>query len=294
MKKKEKKYIAPNEASLGRWICAMLLGMFIAMVIYFPVGLLFIDQTGSFHGIAISQILNLFTFTCMFVGLVIAIKLACKTSLKDFVLGVGGKINKKECLIVLGLSLVCYFLPVLMDLGHIHMRGIPFDTFAATFLISLALIWAQTTCEELIFRGIFLRWIAKNDIGFNRKSILVAVITSVLFALAHAANPEVTTLSGMEQIAMVCVYIIPGMAYFLMDLYFGNLMPGIIMHFVNNFMLSVLINGEVSALGMPSLMVDTADQSAYVRLICVLLGKMPFVVYVLWDIRKKKKAACAE
>ena len=293
MKKKEKKYIAPNEASLGRWICAMLLGMLIAMAIYFPVGLLFGNQTGSFQGVAIAQILNLVTFMCLFVGMVIAIKLVCKTSLKDFVLGVGGKISKKECLIVLGLSLSSYFLSVLMDLGHIHMRGIPFDTFAATFLISLALIWAQTTCEELIFRGIFLRWISKNDIGFNRKSILVAVISSVLFALLHTVNPEVTTLSGMEQIAMVCIYIISGMAYFLMDLYFGNLMPGIIMHFVNNFMLSILVNGEVSALGLPSLMVDTADQSAYVRLICVLLSKMPFVVYVLWDIRKKKNARAA-
>ena len=292
MKKKEKKYIAPNEASLGRWICAMLLSIFIAMVIYFPVGILFRNQTGSFQGIAIAQILNLVTFMCLFVGLVIAIKLVCNTSLKDFVLGVGGKINKKECLVVLGLSLASYFLSVLMNLGHIHMRGIPFGTFAATFLISLALIWAQTTCEELIFRGMFLRWISKNDIGFNRKSILVAVITSVLFALSHAVNPEVTSLSGMEQIAMVCIYSISGMVYFLMDLYFGNLMPSIIMHFVNNFMLSVLVNGEVSALGIPSLMVDTADQSAYVRLICHLLTKMPFVVYVLWDIRKKKKA-CA-
>lgn len=284
MKKKEKKFIAPNEASLGRWLSTLLVSFLIANVINFPVGVLFRNQTGCFQGIAITQILDLFTFMCMFVGLVIAIKLVGKTTLKEFVLGVGGKLNKKECLIVLGLSFSCFFLGVLTDLKHIHMRGISFGTFAATFLISLALIWAQTTWEELIFRGMFLRWIAKNDIGFNKKSILAAVISSALFALAHAFNPEVTSLSGMEQIAMVCVYAIPGMAFFLMDLYFGNLMPGIIMHFVNNFMLCFFLNGEVSAITMPTLMVTTADYSAYVTLIAVALNKIPFVAYVLWDI----------
>ena len=151
----------------------------------------------------------------------------------------------------------------------------------------------QTTWEELIFRGIVLRWVSKNDIGFNKKSILAAVISSALFALAHATNVEVTSRSGLDQIAMVCVYAIPGMAFFLMDLYFGNLMPGIIMHFVNNFTNTVLLSGEVSTIAMPSLLVTTSSYSAYVMLLGGLVTKLPFGAYILWDIWKKKKAAAA-
>lgn len=109
-----------------------------------------------------------------FWGLVIAIKVVGKTSLKDFVLGVGGKLNKKECLTVLALSVSAFLGNLLTDLGHLHLRGVSFGTFAAGFLISLALIWMQTTWEELLFRGIILHWVSKNDIGFNKKSILAA------------------------------------------------------------------------------------------------------------------------
>ena len=141
--------------------------------------------------------------------------------------------------------------------------------------------------------GIILRWVCKNEIGFNKKSILASVITSVLFALAHANNPEVTSLQGMERIVMVCVYAIPGMAYFLANLYFGNLMPGIIMHWVNNFLLFTLISGEVSAIAAPTLLVATGSHNAYGMLAGTLLSNLPLAAYILFDILKKKKAAAA-
>ena len=83
------------------------------------------------------------------------------------------------------------------------------------------------------------------------------------------------------------------MAYFLMDLYFGNLMRGIIMHWANNFMNAVLVSGEISALAMPSLLVTTSSYSAYFMLLGVFVTKLPFVAYILWDIYKKKTAAAS-
>jgi membrane protease YdiL (CAAX protease family) len=291
MKTKEKKYIAPNECSFLRWLGVLLVSILINVVLAIPLSLLVLNRTGTFLGVDYQLISNLLSFVALFWGLVIAIKVVGKTSLKDFVLGAGGKINKKECLTVLALSMCAYIINILTELGHLHLRDISFATYAAGFLISLALIWMQTTWEELIFRGIFLRWISKNDIGFNKKSVLAAVISSALFALAHATNVEVTSLSGLERVVMVCVYTIPGMAFYLMDLYFGNLMPGIIMHFVNNFLLSIMVSGEVASLSMPTLLVTTVDHNAYVMLLGVLMSKLPFVAYILWDIWKKKKAA---
>ena len=291
MKTKEKKYIAPNECSGRRWLGVLLVSVLFCAVLSLPLSLLVLKRTGTFLGVDYQQISTLLSFVALFWGLVIAIKVVGKTSLKDFVLGVGGKLNKKECLTVLALSVGMFIINLLTELGHIHLRGISFETYAAGFLISLALIWMQTTWEELIFRGIVLRWVCKNDIGFSKKTILAAVISSVLFALGHVVNPEVTSRSGLEQIAMVCVYTIPGMAFFLMDLYFGNLMPGIIMHWVNNFTITVLLSGEVSAVAMPSLLVTTSSYSAYVVLLGVLVTKLPFAAYILWDIGKKKKMA---
>ena len=79
-----------------------------------------------------------------------------------------------------------------------------------------------------------------------------------------------------------------------MDLYFGSLMPGMIMHYVNNAMLCILINAEVSALALPSLMVTGDTQlNIYIHLLAGLMTKIPFVAYVLWDIYRKKKAAAS-
>lgn len=291
---KPKKHIAPNECSGWRWLGALLLGVVIANVITLAGGLISGGRIDNILGIEISRVSLMLDFVAMYVGLVIAIKLVCKTSLKDFILGVGSRINKKECLVVLVLSLISFFMGLLMDAGSLRMQDISAGTFAATVLITLALIWMQTTYEELVFRGMVLRWVSKHDIGFNKKSILAAVISSALFALVHAGNPEVTSLSGMERVVMVCVYTIPGMSFFLMDLYFGNMMPGIIMHWVNNFMLAILVSSDVTAYSMSTLMVNTGVPNAYITLLGVLLTKIPFVAYILWDIRRKKKAALQE
>ena len=66
------------------------------------------------------------------------------------------------------------------------------------------------------------------------------------------------------------------------------------MHWVNNFMLAILVSSDVTAYSMPTLMVNTGVPNAYITLLGVLLTKIPFVAYILWDIRRKKKAALQE
>lgn len=293
MKKNEKKYIAPNECSGRRWLGVLAVGLLIGYVMMFPLALLSMNLTGSFLGVNYGLIIEILGFMPMFVGMALAIKFVGKTSMKDFILGAGNSLNKKECLNILLMCLAGFALGNLSDPSHIHLRGVNAGDFAGLVLIMLLLTWMQTTWEELVFRGIILRWFCKNDIGFNKKSILAAVVTSVLFALAHITNPEVTSLQGAERIVMVCVYAIPGMAFFLANLYFGNLMPSIIMHWVNNFFLFTLISGEVSALAAPTLLVAIGSHSAYGMLAGTLLSNLPLAAYILFDILKKKKAAAA-
>ena len=157
MSKKEKKSIAPNEASLVRWIVTLLVGCLIGFALCIPMAPLMVNQEGSFLGIPRSQIVLNLCFAAMLVGLVIALKAIAKTSLKDFVLGVGNKINKKECLIVLGLYTLGFVLTYLPSIPYISLRGVKAGEFAFLIVYMLLLVWMQSTWEEFVFRGLLIR-----------------------------------------------------------------------------------------------------------------------------------------
>lgn len=293
--KKEKKvtpYIAPNEASFRRWIAVLVVGFLLGSVLGAPFGALHALSTGdTFLGTDYRQIWEMMASVLLFVGQVIAIRRVGKTSLKDFVLGVGGKVNKKECLTILGLfalGLVINYLPVL---GNIRLRGVSGGGFAFLVVFMLLTTWTQTTWEELIFRGLVIRWTCKNDVRFTKKALIGAIVTSVLFAVSHAPNPEVTTQSGIRVLIQLVCYAIPGLVCFLADLYFGSLLPGILIHWLNNFTVFTLIASEVTALPVPTLLVDTTPHKAEWSLVSTVLAYLPVLVYMILDARKKKKAA---
>lgn len=291
MKKKEKKYIAPNEASLGRWIAVLVVGMLFGMVLSTPVVVLLMDRTGTFMGLPYYNISLNLIFAFLFWGLVISLKVVGKTSLKDFVLGVGGKINRKECMTILGLYLVGCVLAYLPLVGYIRPREVNAGEFVFLVLFMLLTVWMQSTWEELIFRGLLIRWACKNEITFTKKALIVSVITSVAFSLGHAGNPEVTSQGGIQVLLALTSYGITGFLFFFVSLYFGNLMPGIIVHWINNFVLSTVISSEVSVVNVPTLLMDTSPHSGAVMMISNLIPWLPLLVYIFLDARRKKAAS---
>lgn len=291
MKKKEKKHIAPNEASLGRWIAVLVVGMLFGMVLSTPVVVLLMDKTGTFMGLPYYNISLNLIFAFLFWGLVISLKVVGKTSLKDFVLGVGGKINWKECMTILGLYLVGFVLAYLPLVGYIRPREVNAGEFVFLVLFMLLTVWMQSTWEELIFRGLLIRWACKNEITFTKKALIVSVITSVAFSLGHAGNPEVTSQGGIQVLLALTSYGITGFLFFFVSLYFGNLMPGIIVHWINNFVLSTVISSEVSVANVPTLLMDTSPHSGAVMMISNLIPWLPLLVYIFLDARRKKAAS---
>ena len=117
------------------------------------------------------------------------------------------------------------------------------------------------------------------------------VLGSLVFALAHAPNPEVTSQSGIRMVIAIVNYAIPGLMMYLADLHFGSLLPGILMHWVNNFMLFTLIGSEVTAMPVPTLLVDTTPHKAEWVLASTVIAYLPVLVYMILDARKKKAAA---
>ena len=291
--KKEKKYIAPNDCSAKRWIAVAVVGTVIGSVLAIPMINLAQNQVDTFMGIRYAEIFSHLSFMGVFLGLILALKWIGKTSLKDFVLGVGGKVNKKECLTIIGLFILGFILSYLLVVKNIRLRGVNPGEFAFLVLFMLLTTWVQTTYEELVFRGLFIRWACKNEVGFTKKALIGAAISSVLFALMHASNPEVTTQSGIRVVIGVLNYAVPGLMMYIANLYFGSLLPGILMHWVNNFLLFTVIASEVTAMPVPTLLVDTTPHNAELVMLLTWVVYMPLLVYMFLDARKKKSAAAA-
>ena len=289
--KKEKKYIAPNECSFKRWLAVLAVGLVLGFALGSPL-IMLSQQDNSFMGIRYMELFSQLTFVPLFLILALAIKFIGKTSLKDFILGVGGKVDKKESLTIAGLYAVGMVINFLLCAPYIYVRHVNAGEYAFLLLFMVLTTWMQTTWEELIFRGLVIRWACKNDVRFTKKAVIAAVVSSAAFALAHASNAEVTSQSDVIRMVMaVTSYAIPGLLMFFADLYFGSLLPGILIHWVNNFILFTVIASEVTTMPVGTLLVDGTPHAAEWMLVSNFITYAPVFVYIFLDARKKKAAA---
>ena len=287
----KKTTIAPNECSTKRWLAVLAVGVIGGLILTAPLSPLLENRTDSFMGIAFADLFGVLSFIPLFVCLVLAVRFVGKTSFQDFVLGVGGKVRMKDCLLVLGLYGAGFAVSCLLTLKNIRLRQVDGGQFSFLVLFMLLTAWMQTTWEELVYRGVFLRWACKNQVGFTKKALLAAAVSSVVFALSHITNPEVTSQSGIRVAMMMISYAIPGFVSFLANLHFGNLLPGILIHWLNNFTLFTLISTENSAVPVPTLLIDGTPNSALWSLISTVIAYLPVVVYLLAAGAKKRKSA---
>jgi membrane protease YdiL (CAAX protease family) len=292
--KKEKKPIAPNDCSLGSWLLIILIGAVVGLLLFSPLDPLLKNKTDTFMGVTYSDLANMVGLAPFFIATVIAIKILAKTSFKDFVLGVGKKFDWKSTLLVLGLYVGGFAVYHLIMYQNISLRNVDPANFAFLLLYALLVVWMQTTYEELVFRGIVLRWVCKNNIDYSKRSILAALVSSFVFMLAHLANPEVLSQSGIDIVIMACSYFFSGLFMFWADIHFKSLMPGIVIHWVNNFMLMSIISQEVSAVTAPTLLIDKTPKIAALDLASIFLAYLPVIILMVCGLIKRKMAASAE
>ena len=137
------------------------------------------------------------------------------------------------------------------------------------------------------------RWACKNKMGFTKKAVIAALVSAVAFALGHAANPEVTSQSGARIAMAIASYAIPGTCCFLANLHFGSLLPGILIHWVNNFILFTVIASEVTTMPVPTLLVDSTPNTAELMLLSTAMAYVPVLVYMFLDAGKKANTSRA-
>lgn len=129
------------------------------------------------------------------------------------------------------------------------------DLFFPGLAIALTILAVQTTAEELFFRGYLLQWFSKA----TRNTWILAVASGLLFGVPHLANPEVADASGVGYLIALLTYFATGFALAVVSVRSGTLELAIGAHFINNFFNVVFLTVENSALGTPSLWVDSAS-----------------------------------
>lgn len=108
-------------------------------------------------------------------------------------------------------------------------------------LITLMMIPIQSSCEEFVFRG----YLAQGVASWTGSRLWALLIPSVLFALLHSANPEVTKYGfGV----MMANYFLIGLTFGLISLLDDGIELAMGAHSINNILGSMLMTYEGSAL----------------------------------------------
>ncbi len=158
------------------------------------------------------------------------------------------KPRMRECLIAVGLTVVCVvgfdalaiaFTYALRANGYHGGAVVSFDGPLTIILSVIRVALIAPVCEELLFRGSVLSSLGvTGNISSRRRIPFMVVTCGLLFALIHM-NPLQTVYQFMFGCALAYITV-----------RFGNIIPAIIMHALNNaigFVLSIpAIDGAVS------------------------------------------------
>lgn len=173
-------------------------------------------------------------------------------------------------IITLGTFAISYY----ADPSQIELQFNPVK-FGILFLISIILFPFQIGLEEYLFRGYFMQQI--GIIVKNRWFPLV--VTSVLFGVAHSANPEVAEMGFVIMI----FYIGTGFLLGIMTLIDEGLELALGFHLGNNLLAALLITSDWSALQTDAVFRYTAEQadSTVFDIIMPVFIVYPIILFIL-------------
>lgn len=173
-------------------------------------------------------------------------------------------------LMVCTFTLVAFFIGYSMDSSEIVFQFNP-GKFAVLFLISIILFPFQIGLEEYLFRGYLMQ-----NIGILVKNKwFPLILTSVLFGVAHAANPEIGAIGFWK---MMIFYVGTGLLLGIMTLMDDGLELALGWHLGNNLLASLLVTADWTALQTDAIFKSTADPSMSV------ISEILFPVLIIYPI----------
>lgn len=155
------------------------------------------------------------------------------------------------------------------------------DKFLPLLIISLLMFPFQTSFEEYLFRGQLMQ-----GLGIATKSRGVSwIVTSILFGLMHAANPEVEKL-GFE---VMIFYIGTGLVLGAMTLLDEGLELALGFHAANNIVIALMLTMSWTAIQTDSIYMGIAEPTGMsaIDIIPIVIG-YPVLLIILGKIYKWK------
>lgn len=178
-----------------------------------------------------------------------------------------------------GLTCITILLSYLFSPEHFVFNFKPNKFFVFLFL-AILLIPLQTSFEEYLFRGQLLQ-----GIGLATNNRLVPlVITSILFGLMHAANPEVEKVGWF-----IMVYYI-GTGFFLgiITLMDEGLELALGFHAANNLVSALLVTSDWTAFQTHSILKDVSEPSTNVEILVPIFIFYPILLLLFTKIYRWK------
>jgi len=145
----------------------------------------------------------------------------------------------------LGLSAIYFLLYLLIDPHNFSINN---NTLSIVTLavISLFLIPFQAAFEEILFRG----YLMQGFTAILRNRLFPLGMTSVLFGLMHALNPEVKEYGFLT---MMPQYILFGLIFGIITILDDGIEAAMGAHTANNVFLCIMVTNKSSALQTPAL-----------------------------------------
>ena len=229
------------------------------------------EKIGINKSLLLALMMGMFVFTLLFLWL--ALKFVQKKPLSSIITGFE-KIRWNRyffsfgiwAVLILVLTLVSY----LTSPEEIELR---FDAgnFAILLVMAIIFIPIQTATEELIFRGYLMQ-------GFGlafKNGIMPLIITSVLFGLMHASNPEAKA-HGL--LIMMPYYIFFGAFLGVLTLLDEGAELAMGIHCANNLMSSLLVCSKNSVLQTDAIFYTSSENPGGEFITWIVMASICFFI----------------
>jgi membrane protease YdiL (CAAX protease family) len=237
------------------------------------------DKTMNFEIIHISRnggfVLLLLMFVIGMLGLYMVVKYLHKKNFIDIITS-RPKIDWRRVFVGFGLWLaiifVMEFVTYLIDPDNYTQRqNIDAESYFVLIVVSLTLLFVQTSFEELYFRGYIMQGVAY----FSGKPWISILVSSLLFAAMHLANPEISEY-GLAPMAMY--YIIAALFLALVTVMDDGMELALGMHWATNLFGTLFLTYNGAVIQTDTIFV-TQHINVYLLIITFVVGAV--IMYLL-------------
>lgn len=141
-------------------------------------------------------------------------------------------------------------------------------------ILALILIPIQTSTEELVFRGYLMQAFSL----LTKRPWIPVVLSAILFASLHSANPEVAAY-GFQW--MIPFYLGMGLIFGWITLYTGGLEASLGVHIANNIYAGLMVTFPSSAIVSPALF-TIHKYDAKLALITFVISAVLYLALFIW------------